>query len=453
LLTVINRPLGHRLTDAELAASVTDSSGEALFTTAFSHGLVAGDYVYVISNFDAYNGFKYVYSPTYNTFKLRDYETGDVVPYYQDTDLFYRISVLQHGWSAVNQPIVYELESDLFPNNVDEEAYTPNIVVSQADAEGYTLLNLSAALSDPTALSWVELVGSGSLAGQYQIITVLQPWQIIINLDYDASNSFGGYLVVKYYKNYCINVQVWSGVGAEHPWFAEKPYELAATLQYVPDENGRAKFSIAEILRGYLIYLNYKKQIAETYQESKDWGVVFSTSVYSDVKEAQESFIDYVEETYQTKVKDGKHLQKLTGITHLDSWDSKAGKYITPDTEEEAKENAIRELEETVINSRYSKYFRALEKALQEGVKYKDLLQIKPQDFGLPKNWSGCLGSDQYSSILWALSFEFLINEPASLMLLPDLRSIAQEIQAPYSVLMDCYNLTNKGKKYGATGD
>ena len=201
---------------------------------------------------------------------------------------------------------------------------------------------------------------------------------------------------------------------------------------------------VADILKVYLHYLNYKKQIAETYQESKDWGVVFSTSVYSDVEDAQEAFVDYVEETYQTKVKDSKHLQKLTGITHLDSWDSKAGKYITPDTEEEAKENAIRELEETLIRSRYSKYFRALEKALQEGAKYKDLLQIKPQDFGLPKTWSGCLGSDQYSSILWALSFEFLINEPGSLMLLPDLRTIAQEIQAPYSVLMDCYKLTNR---------
>lgn len=210
---------------------------------------------------------------------------------------------------------------------------------------------------------------------------------------------------------------------------------------------------VEEILRDYLRYINYKKQIAETYQESKSWVKVFSTSVYSDVKEAQESFIDYVEETYQTKIKDAKHLQNLTGITHLDSWDSKAGKYITPDTEEEAKENAIRELEETLINSKYSKYFRALERALQEGAKYKDLLQIKPQDYGLPKTWSGCLGSDQYSSILWALSFEFMINEPASLMLLPDLRSIAQEIEAPYSVLMDCYNITNKGKKYGATGD
>jgi hypothetical protein len=210
---------------------------------------------------------------------------------------------------------------------------------------------------------------------------------------------------------------------------------------------------VVEIIKDYWRFCDYKKEIAETYQESKSWLKVFSTHVYSDVKEAQESFIDYVEETYQTKIKDAKHLQKLTGITHLDSWDEKACKYITPDTDEEAKENAIRELEETLINSKYSKYFRALETALKTGVKYKDLLQIKPQDYGLPKTWSGCLSSDQYSSILWALSYEFLINEPASLMLLPDLRSIAEEIEAPYSVLMDCYNLTNKGKKYGATGD
>jgi len=178
-------------------------------------------------------------------------------------------------------------------------------------------------------------------------------------------------------------------------------------------------------------YIKHLKEIREAYEESKDWNKVISTAVYSDVVEAQEAFIDYVEETYQTKVKDGKHLQKLTGI----------------------KAETLEGLEETVLNSRYSKYFRALEKDLQEGAKYKDLLQIKPQDFGLPKTWSGCLGSDQYSSILWALSFEFLINEPGYLMLLPDLRSIAQEIQAPYSVLMDCYNLTNKGKKYGVIGD
>lgn len=200
---------------------------------------------------------------------------------------------------------------------------------------------------------------------------------------------------------------------------------------------------VGESLGLYLNYLGFKKQIIETYQESKDWGDVYSTSVYPDVTEAQEAFIDYIEETHQTKVKDVKHLIELTGITHLQSWDSSTRKYFDPETEEEAKENATRELEETLISSRYSKYFRSLERTLQEGGKYKDLLQIDPQDFGLPESWSGHLGSDQYSSILWALSFEFLIDEPGGLMMLPDLRSIAQEVEAPYSVLMDCYKLRN----------
>ena len=178
-------------------------------------------------------------------------------------------------------------------------------------------------------------------------------------------------------------------------------------------------------------YIKHLKEIREVYEESKDWNKVISTAVYSDIDEAQEAFIDYVEEVYKTKVKDAKHLQKLTGI----------------------KAETLEGLEETVINSRYSKYSRALQKALEGGATYPELLKIKPKEYGLPEKWNKVLVSDQYSSILWALSSEFLIDETASLMLLPDLRSIAQEIQAPYSVLMDAYNLTKKGKKYGDTGD
>ena len=190
------------------------------------------------------------------------------------------------------------------------------------------------------------------------------------------------------------------------------------------------------------VYDRDLKGIKEAYNNGKSWEDVITSGYFnSDDDTSLEAFIDFVEETYQTKVKDPKHLQELTAITTL-----------LP-KEPNIKKGEEATLEGILIKARYSKYFRALEKALQEGVKYKDLLQIKPQDFGLPKTWSGCLGSDQYSSILWALSFEFLINEPGSLMLLPDLRSIAQEVEAPYSVLMDCYNLTNKGKKYGATGD
>lgn len=166
-------------------------------------------------------------------------------------------------------------------------------------------------------------------------------------------------------------------------------------------------------------YIKHLKEIRETYEESKDWNKVISTAVYLDVDVAQEAFIDYVEEVYKTKVKDAKQLQKLTGI----------------------KAETLEGLEETVVNSRYSKYFRALETALEGGATYPELLKIKPKEYGLPEKWNKCLGSDQYTTTLWALSFSYLIDEPAGRSLLPSLRSIANEIKAPYSVLMDAYNL------------
>jgi hypothetical protein len=202
---------------------------------------------------------------------------------------------------------------------------------------------------------------------------------------------------------------------------------------------------LEEIIRDYLRYINYKKEIAETYQETKDWHTVFSTTVYSDVNEAQEAFIDYVEETYQTKVKDAKHLQKLTGINYIGNYNKETKQYEETNTKEEGKLNALRELEGTLIGCRYAKYFRALQKALQEGAKYKDLLQIKPQDYGLPETWNGCLASDQGSSILWAIEDTFLIGEPNT-SVRPDLKAIAREIEAPYSVLMDAHKICNGWK-------
>lgn len=201
---------------------------------------------------------------------------------------------------------------------------------------------------------------------------------------------------------------------------------------------------VGDIINSYLLYSHRKKAIAETYQETKDWSTVFSNDVYSDDGVSPEAFIDYVEEIYQTKIKDAKHLQKLTGITHLDSYDSKAGEFITPETEEEAKENAIRELEETIISSRSNKYDRALNIAIKNGAKYKELLWIKPKAYGLPESWGNGRVKDQYSSILWAISSEFCLNEPGGLIIYPDLRSIAKELEAPYSVIMDAYKIYNQ---------
>ena len=70
MITVISRPIGHKLTEQELDGVVTDQSGEALVTTEFAHGLVDGDYIYIQSNIESYNGFKYVDQTAYNTFLI-----------------------------------------------------------------------------------------------------------------------------------------------------------------------------------------------------------------------------------------------------------------------------------------------------------------------------------------------------------------------------------------------
>jgi len=182
------------------------------------------------------------------------------------------------------------------------------------------------------------------------------------------------------------------------------------------------------------IYNRDLKGITEAYSKSKSWEDVITSGYFnSDENTSMEAFIDLVEDVYKTKIKDAKQLDKLTGLTTLLSKEPNIEKGKEPT------------LEYILTSSRYSKYFRALEKALQEGAKYKDLLQIKPQDFGLPKTWSGCLGSDQYSSILWALESTFLIGEPNT-SVRPDLKAIAQEIEAPYSVLMDAHKICKQWK-------
>lgn len=252
-ITVINKPIGHKLsTTQQTAQIIDDGTGNALVYTGDAHGLSDGDYVLIESNFDSYNGYKYVDSIAYDSFKIKDSENSDYTEFVQNADITFYISILNHGFQCVHLPIVYELQSDIWPNNTAEETYTPNTVVSQDDADGYTQINLIEALSDPTAYAKIELVGTGELAGVYTIISVLQPWSVIIDLAYDAGNSFSGYVVVKYYDNYAINVNVYAGLTSDHRWESRKPFELAATLKFVPDENGSAKFSIAELLRSYI---------------------------------------------------------------------------------------------------------------------------------------------------------------------------------------------------------
>jgi len=210
----------------------------------------------------------------------------------------------------------------------------------------------------------------------------------------------------------------------------------------------------------YLRYIDYRKKITETYQESKSWGEVFNTHVYEYSEEAQESFIDAIEEKYQTKVKDAKHLSKLTGITELYNYWDKIEGFLTDEeaealakktkrplksfkaTPEQSRAEALRQLQDTLINSRSAKYHRALEVAIKSGAKYKELLDIEPKDYGLTTEpWQDYGRNTKKTSVLMTIGDAFLIHEPGGLMIRPSLRAIAEELDAPYSVLMEAYKL------------
>lgn len=176
--------------------------------------------------------------------------------------------------------------------------------------------------------------------------------------------------------------------------------------------------SLTSLEHEHLRYLHYKEDIKKAYREIGDWeGVINSGAFFSDPQEGNESFIDYVEELYQVKVKDAKHLQKLTGVEDLE------------------------ELEDILFKANYSRYYRALEIAIENGAKYKDLLKMKPRDYGLPEAWDLTLTSNQYTTILWIIALTFLMNEPGGLMIAPGPRAVARELEAPLSVIMDAYKL------------
>lgn len=282
-ISLIKRPIGHRISSQQLIDTPINSGGDLLFQIIAGHGYSTGQWIYVDSEVDSYNGFKVITVITFQNFKISDYPGGPFTQYIKTVTVDFYESILDHYWQCVHLPIVYELESDIFPNNIDEESYVPNTVVSYSDNAGYVQLNLAQALSDPEELTKIELVG-GTMAGVHQILTVLQPWSVVIDLVYSSSYSFSGSVVVKYYDNYAINVNVYAGLESGHPWEDVKPFELAATLRFIPDDDNLVKFSIAEILKGYIETRN--KLDLDTLPNNTDFMVSFYIAYFETYDES-----------------------------------------------------------------------------------------------------------------------------------------------------------------------
>lgn len=297
MVTVVKNPTGHKIIDQTIEATITEANNEAALVTYAYHGLGTGDYVYIVSDIDQYNGFWYVTVIDVNTFQLSEYAGADLVEYYQDADIEY-YQTQDHTWNSIFLPIIYKLSNNRWPvNSVDTE----RTVSSFSDDNGFTSLILSGVLkADFEALEFVKIAGASDddLNGVFQIVEKINTSEIVINLPYAAGNSFTGATVQYYYNNYQVKVKVYAGLPTSHPWQPKKPYVEVAELSFTPDDDGIVMFSIADYIKEkvaiknnlllYSLPLNldaftgFYISTGETYDESDGYSLATIEDEYTD---------------------------------------------------------------------------------------------------------------------------------------------------------------------------
>lgn len=275
----------------------SDFAGNFHIITNSAHGLTVGDVVYITSNIEEYNGFKKVGTVAGpNNFAV-EYFNGTNVPFMQGIYLSYNPNLYTHGWSCVHLPIVYRLSNDIYPVNSSD---TTRNINSVQNAHGYTVILLSGSLG--TAINSYDFVklalpNDTELSGVYQILEFISPTVMIINLAYDSDNNFSSATALKHYNNYNIVVRIYVGINSAHEWASQKPYELAATKEFTPDDNNEAFFSIHDILQSYIetknnlilgtlpnnidFWANFYIEVAESYDDSDGYSFGTFTSNFT----------------------------------------------------------------------------------------------------------------------------------------------------------------------------
>lgn len=249
-LSIVKRPQDFylELTSVEANYIGSISGGGDLTINQIGHGLSNGNYVYITEGPSQALGLWYVEIDSANAFFIREYATASRVQSYiaGGTVTYYKANLSSPIYLSVHNPIVYKLQSTLWPVN---GADTARSVSSFSSSNGYTALNLSGdikATGNAATLEKVIIDGTSSLDGVYTIIRWLNDSSIIIDLPYSASNSFSGGTVQYYYYNYHAVIRVYSGLSGT---FVNKPVELIATLKCVPNPTGLITVNINEILK------------------------------------------------------------------------------------------------------------------------------------------------------------------------------------------------------------
>lgn len=211
------------------------------------------------------------------------------------------------------------------------------------------------------------------------------------------------------------------------------------TIKAMATELEERHSSLMEAINKTTIYRDKLYQNSyEGLKSSKhpNWSDLF-TEIYPDADYLNEIFVRLVEEQEGIKVTSAKQLQDITGIREIYGyWDEEKGETVSygdkKPTKKEAQEEAFRQIEDTFLRAMKYRYNMALEALLEAGLKYKDLLLLDPVDFNLQASY-------KEEGIKMAIALNFDLIE--SLLVRADVGSIADEIEAPYAVVLSASKL------------
>jgi hypothetical protein len=274
----ISRPIGRRFGAPAKTATVDNNFNYARFTST-AHGLTTGDFLLIENSpVPAYNGIWYAEVNDANEYFIRPAAGVDFVLWVADATVTVRGEDLEHMWSAVHLPIVYEVTTTLFPFNTASALS----IVSIDNDNGYARLRLSSSLTIyPLEFIRITSATSPELNGIFQVQAVTTLNRVTIDLTYKGTYNQAGAQVRKYYSNYALIVRVYAGITGALA--SKKPVELAATLKFIPDNNNTVLFSISEVLKSYVRLrngigddtmpnqLDFLTDFYVTYQETYDY--------------------------------------------------------------------------------------------------------------------------------------------------------------------------------------
>jgi len=166
------------------------------------------------------------------------------------------IDGIESTWNALNLPIQYKFDSDLFPVNSVDAVIS---ISSFANNGGFLEVTLGAASANTLTDETIQITGADvdSYNGVWKIKEVVSTTVFVLFVAYDSTLTTGDFQ--KYYNNYFAEVKVYGGLPTYHVDYASKPIQDIGTLRVIPNTSNEIIASFSGIIKADV---NVTKQLS-----------------------------------------------------------------------------------------------------------------------------------------------------------------------------------------------